>query len=325
MRHARRRRFLQAAGVLLIGPLGTRAQQPQQVRIIGYLVNGERYNSYDDAFVAGLRDHGYVEGQQVRVERRYGKGEALRNLATELVRNKVDVIVALGTPAAQAARQATRTIPIVMTLIADPVSARLVESLARPGGNVTGLSMQAPGVFGKSLQLLTQAAPGASRVALLLDPTNLGQVITSHDVERAARQLSIQLWPVQIRSNADLEAALQNVVRERADALYVFPLQIDRSAWGSLLKFAVERRLAMLSSFPELVKYGALMSYGISWSDQVRATGAFVDKILKGANPANLPVEQPTSFRLVVNMKTAKAIGLTIPQSVLLQADRVIE
>ncbi len=309
-----------ALGILL-APLAAHAQQPGKVPRIGYLSWG--FNQVlADAFLQGLRERGYVEGQSIAIEYRHGTTDQLPDLAAELVRLKVDAIAAVGTPAALAAKQATSTIPIVITLVADPVSSRLVTSLARPGGNVTGLSVLAP-VSAKGLELLKEIIPRVSRVAVLMDPTNPAQVFLKNEVDAAANVLRVKVQRLDIRTGADLDGAFAAARRERAEAFLVFPLQPP--GLQRIVEFAVKNRVPTLMSFKEGVEAGGLMSYGANFPDEVRRTGIYIDKILKGAKPGDLPVEQPTKFELVINLKTAKALGLTIPQSVLIRADEVIQ
>ncbi len=327
MDDVRRRRFLLGATALLIAPRGAHAQAQGRTRKIGYLswAGRELDQVLFVAFLQGLREHGYVEGRNVEIlHRRGGTGE-LPALAAELVRLKVDIIVAIGTPAARAAAQATRTIPIVMTLIADPVAAKLIGSLAHPGGNVTGLSMLAPGIYGKGLEVLKQAAPAISRVAVLMDPSNPGHVVSKRDVDAVAGKLGVTVQDVDMHSTANLEAVFASVSDQHADALYLFPLRMGDADKGKLLRFAIEHRLPTLMTISGSADAGGLLFYGVGFQDQVRGTGDYIDRILKGTRPADLPVVQPTRFQLEINLKTAKAIGLKIPQSMLLLADRVIE
>ena len=258
-----------------------------------------------------------------------GKLERLPALAAELVALKVDVIVAAaGTLAALAAKQATKTIPIVFIAVGDPVTSGLVTSLARPGGNVTGLSALSPELTSKWLELLKQAVPAVSRVAFLLQPGALGErtekdILKEADV--AARALGVQLQVVEARGPADFDRAFSDMASARAGALMVLSTPMFSSARGRLLDLAAKNRLPTLFTFREYVDAGGLMSYGPNLADLFRRAATYVDKILKGAKPGDLPVEQPTKFELVINLKTAKALGLTIPQSLLLRADEVIQ
>ena len=278
----------------------------------------------------GLRDLGYVEGRNVVIEIRDAEGEAERlpALAAELVALKVDVIVAPNTPQALAAKQATRTLPIVFSFVADPVASGLVTSLARPGGNVTGLSSLTPELVGKRLELLTQAVPGVSRVAVLWQPGFQGErtekdMLKGADV--AARALGVRLQFVEAQGPADFDRAFSDMTRARAGALTVLGSTMFISERRRLVDLAAKNRLPAVYARREYVDAGGLMSYGSNIADLFRRAATYVDKILKGAKPADLPVEQPTKFELVINLKTAKALGLTIPPSLLGRADQVIE
>ncbi len=303
--------------------------QPARVARIGFLgyVSPSATPHLVEAFRRGLRDLGYVEGQNVAIEFRWAEGrlERLPDLAAELVRLKVDVIVAQGTPGPLAAKQATRTIPIVMAAAGDPVGAGLVASLARPGGNVTGLSLQVPELGGKRLQLLQEVVPGVSRVAVLWNAANPYPALVVRETELAARTLGVQLQSLEVRGPDDFETAFQAATRGHAGALITVddPLTVNQRA--RIVDFAGKSRLPAMYGVREFVDAGGLMAYGAHVPDMWRRAATYVDKILKGAKPADLPVEQPTRFELVVNMKTAKALGLTIPQSVLIRADQVIQ
>jgi len=326
-----RRAFIgSVAGGLLAAPLAAEGQQAAKIARIGYLGFNRAANSHlPEAFFQGLRDLGYVEGRNVVIEYRdaAGKQERFPALAAELVALKVDVIVASGTPQALAAKQATRTIPIVMTSAGDPVGSGLVTSLARPGGNVTGLSFLAPELVGKCLELLTQAVPGVSRVAVLWHPGDYGER-TERDMlkgaEVAARALGVRLQVVEARGPADFDRAFSDMTRARAGALTELPSAMFLTERRRLVDLAAKNRLPAVYPWREPVDAGGLMSYGPDFADSFRRAATYVDKILKGAKPADLPVEQPTKFELVINLKAAKALGLTIPPSVLGRADEVI-
>ena len=283
-----------------------------------------------EAFRQGLRDLGYVEGRNVVIEYRdaEGKHERLPALAAELVALKVDVIVAPPTPAALAAKQVTKTIPIVFAAVSDPVSSGLVTSLARPGGNVTGLSDLTPELVGKCLEQLKQAVPGVSRAAVLWQPGAFGER-TEKDLlkaaEVAARALGVRLQFVEARGPDDFDRAFSKMTSARADALTVLPTAMFVSERRRLVDLAAKNRLPTVFPYRESVDAGGLMSYGPNLADMYRRAATYVDKILKGAKPGDLPVEQPTKFELDINAKTAKALSLTIPQSVLLRADQVIQ
>jgi putative tryptophan/tyrosine transport system substrate-binding protein len=326
-----RRAFLAGTGaVLFAAPLAAEAQQAAKVARIGYL-GGNRASSphMHEAFLQGLRDLGYVEGRNVVIEYRdaEGKLERLPALAAELVALKVDVIVAANTRAALAAKQATRTLPIVFANASDPIASGLVTSLARPGGNVTGLSLLAPELAGKCMELLTQAVPGVSRVAFLWQPGGLPgaerDMLKEADV--AARALGVRLQVVEARGPADFDRAFSDMTKARAGALTMLANTMFLIERRRLVDLAAKNRLPTVYSLREFVDAGGLMAYGANVADLYRRAGTLVDKILKGTKPADLPVEQPTKFELVINLKTAKALGLTIPQSVLGRADEVIQ
>jgi putative ABC transport system substrate-binding protein len=280
-----------------------------------------------DAFLQGLRERGWVEGQNIVFERRYSEGKAERypDLAAELVRLKVDVIVAAAAGAALAAKNATTSIPVVAVAITDPVGSGLVASLARPGGNITGLSLMAQDLVGKQLELIKEAVPKVSRVAVLWNPSHPIHRQLLSDGEVAARSLGVRLQLQEARGPGDFDAAFAAIAREGAGALLVLvdPMLFRHRAL--LLDLAARKRLPTMWGIGELAEAGALMSYGVNRADHMRGAATYVDKILRGARPADLPVEQPTKFELVINLKTAKALGLTLPQSLLLRADRVIQ
>jgi putative tryptophan/tyrosine transport system substrate-binding protein len=283
-----------------------------------------------EAFLQGLRDLGYVEGRNVVMEYRFAEGKLERYpaLAAELVALKVDAIVAPITPAALAAKQATRTLPIVFITVGDPVTSGLVTSLARPGGNVTGLSNINAELVGKCLEQLKQAVPGVSRVAVLWQPGFLDErtekeMLKGADV--AGRALGVRLQIVEARGPADLDRAFSDITKARARALTVLPANLFFTERRRLVDLAAKNRLPAVYPLREFVDDGGLMSYGANNADLFRRAATYVDKILKGAKPADLPVEQPTKFQLVINLKTARALGLTIPQSVLGRADEVIQ
>ncbi len=313
----------------LAAPLAADAQPPPKVPRIGILwASPISANAHlREAFRQGLRELGYVEGRNVALELRYAEGklDRLPDLAAELVRLKVDVIVAANTPTALAAKQATRTIPIVMALSGDPVESGLVASLARPGGNVTGLSLMAPELGGKRLQLLKEVVPRASRVAVLSNPNNPFTGLMVRETEAAARVLGVQLQAREIRAPEDIDRAFQAAIRGRASALIVVDDGLVFTHRARIAALAAKSRLPAIYPFRESVEAGGLMSYATNFADSYRRAATYVDKILKGAKPADLPVEQPTRFELVINVKTANALGLTFPQSVLIRADQVIQ
>jgi putative ABC transport system substrate-binding protein len=328
-----RRTFMAlVSGGLLAAPLAAEAQQATKVARIGYLATNHLAASpphLHEAFRQGLRDLGYVEGRNVVIEYREagGKLERLPALAAELVALNVDVIVAPTIVAALAAKQVTRTLPIVF-FGSDPVTSGLVTSLARPGGNVTGLSGLSPELVGKSLELLKQAVPGVSRVAVLWQPGAAGERTekdTLTGAEVAARALGVRLQIVEARGRADIDRAFSDMTRARAGALTVWSTAMFVHERGRLVALAAKNRLPAMYTLREFVDAGGLMAYGHNQTDLNRRAATYVDKILKGAKPADLPVEQPAKFELVINLKTAKTLGLTIPQSLLQRADEVIQ
>jgi len=332
LNRVQRRQFLIATAALLATPLAAGGQQAAKVARIGYLSSGLVANpQLRDAFLQGLRDLGDVEGRNVVIEYRdaEGKLERVPALAAELVALKVDVIfVGGGTRVTLAAMQATRTIPIVFTGVGDPVTSGLVSSLARPGGNVTGLSALSPELVGKRLELLKQAVPGVDRVAVLWLPGALGEgtdkeMLTEADV--AARALGVRLQFVEARGPDEFARAFSDMSSARAGALTVLPSNMFLREHRRLVELAAKNRLPGVYSSREFVDAGGLMSYGANQVALHRSAATYVDKILKGAKPGDLPVEQPTKFELVINLKTAKALGLTIPPSLRGRADHLIE
>jgi len=313
----------------LAAPLVAEAQQAAKIFRIGYLALNPNPH-FQRAFRQGLRDIGYVEGRNLVIEDRDagGKPERLPALAAELVTLKVDVIVASGTPAAQAAKQATRTLPIVFTAVAAPIGSGLVTSLARSGGNVTGLSVLAPALVGKQLGLLKQAIRAASPVAVLSEPGVLGKDVEQNmlkEADTAARALGMRPQFVEARGPGNFDGAFSDMTRAHADALAVLTSSMFFGQRRRLVDLAAKNRLPTVYPWREAVDAGGLMAYGPDLADLLRRVATYVDKILKGAKPGDLPVEQPTKFELVINLKTAKALGLTIPPSLLARADQVIE
>jgi putative tryptophan/tyrosine transport system substrate-binding protein len=316
--------------VLLITAPAAQAQQPKKVPRIGYLssVISARDSARAEGIRLALRELGYIEGQNIAIEYRYAEGKLDRfpELAAELVHLKVDIIVVAGGPGVQVAKNATKTIPIVMVgLPADPVEVGLVDSLARPGGNVTGLSSLSRELAGKRLELLKEAVPKLARVAALYDPA-IGP--SAREVKEvlpvAARALGLTIQPWEIRDADGFEKVFAALSKQRPDGLYVSGSALMSINQKRIVGFALKSRLPSTYSFREAVDAGGLMYYGADIADSYRRVAFYVDKILKGAKPADLPVEQPTKFELVINLKTAKQIGLTIPPNVLARADRVI-
>jgi len=308
--------------------LSAEAQQPKKVPRIGYLTLRASPTENDEAFLQGLRDLGYTDGRNIAIENRWagGKTDRLPALAEELVRLKVDIIVASSTPAVQAAKNATKTIPIVMTGTADPVGTGLVASLARPGGNITGLSGILPELAGKRMGLLREILPKLSRVAFLAHGGDPAHILFIKEAQEAAGRLGMKLQPVVIGGSEEFESAFSAMIKERAGALVVQPLFIGFLLQGRrIADLAAKNRLPTVSDGSQFADAGGLLFYGPHRLDQYRRAAAYVDKILRGAKPADLPVEQPMKFEFVINLKTAKQIGVTIPQSVLFRADRVIK
>ena len=270
---------------------------------------------------------GYVEGQNIAIESRSaeGKDDRLPALAADLVRSKVDVIVAASGAATRAVQQTTRTIPIVMSLVSDPVGSGLVASLARPGGNVTGLTIMAPDLMAKQLELLKEVVPKVTRVALLQNPDNPASAAQLREAEAAARALRIQPETLEARNPQEIEGAFAAMIRKRAGALLILSAAIFFTQRRQIAELAAKGRLPSIVGTRDYPDAGGLMAYGPSLPDLERRAASFVDKVLRGAKPADLPVEQPTKFELVINLKTAKALGLTIPPSVLGRADQIIE
>jgi len=278
-----------------------------------------------DAFRQGLRELGYVEGQNIFVDYRFAKAnpELLADLASELVRLKVDLILTINTAASQAAKNATKTIPIVFTYVADPIG--LVASLARPGGNITGLSTLAADLSGKRLELIKEALPGVSRVAYLWNLANPTATRVFGETEGASQQLGMHLQPLKVQGPDDFEKAFKVAIAQRAGVLFVWEDAVLLPHRTRILDLATKHRLPAASQYREFAEAGGLLSYGPNLPDQFRRAAYYVDKILKGAKPADLPVEQPKKFELIINLKAAKQIGLTIPPNVLARADKVIK
>jgi putative tryptophan/tyrosine transport system substrate-binding protein len=326
-----RRRFIEViAGGILAAPLAAEAQQAPKIVKIGVLFVSDPavVAHFLEAFRQGLRELGYVEGKTFVLEVRSsgGRFERLPELARELVGLKVDVIVTPTDAAIAAVKRETQTIPIVMAVSSDPVGTGFVASLARPGGNVTGLSSMSPELSGKRLELLREVVPGLSRVAFLWNPDVRGAMFDYKETEGAARSLRLQLQSVEVPRAEDFDRAFSAITKERAQAL-IMPAgnPVGMANRGQIASFAQRNRLPSMYSQNEYMDAGGLMSYGPSTPDMFRRAATYVDKILKGAKPADLPIEQPTKFELVINLKAAKALGLTIPQSLLLRADKVIQ
>ncbi len=325
-----RRTFLGTLALgLIAAPFPAGAQRAGRIPRIGFLGTSSPSleSHFVEAFTQGLRDLGYVEGQNITIDYRWAEGQDDRfpDLAAELVRLKADVIVTTGTPATLAAKQATKTVPIVMASSGNPVQSGLVASLARPGGNVTGLSIFAPELEGKRLELLKEAVPRLSRVALLWNPANPALTVVFQQTQIAAKALRLTPQPVvEVRRVDDFELAFATIAGARPQALVVLVDRLLLAHRRRIVDFAANSRLPAMYGYRDYVDAGGLMSYAPSNIDLFRGAAIYVDKILKGANPANLPVQQPAKFELIINLKTAKALGLTIPQSLLRRADELI-
>jgi putative tryptophan/tyrosine transport system substrate-binding protein len=306
------------------------AQQPKKLSRIGLLTNtfSSRISASDEAFRQGLRDLGYLEGKNITIEYRYAEGKVDRfpALAADLVRSKVDIIVAGGDPAARAAKNATKTIPIIVVNFgSNPVETGLVESLARPGGNITGFTSFGAELGGKRLELFKEAVPKIIRVAYLYDPNNRPNSLQLDELQTVARPLGLTVHPWEVRRAEDFEKVFAAMTKQRPGGLFVPAGALMSASYKQIVGFALKSRLPSFFARREGVEVGGLMSYDPDGVQQSRRAAIYVDKILKGTKPADLPVEQPTKFELVINLKTAKQIGLTIPQSLLFRADKVIK
>jgi putative ABC transport system substrate-binding protein len=326
----KRRAFLGTlASGLLAAPLAAVAQQAGKVYRVGFLGNSTASLEANlvGPFREGLRDLGYVEGRNIMIEYRWaeGKYERFPALVAELATRKVDVIVTAGTPAALAVKKTAASIPLVMAAVGDPVGVGLVADLARPGGNVTGLSAIAPELEGKRLELLREVVPKLSHVAVMWNPDNPFHAGSLKELRAAAQVLGIKLQLLGVRVSEELTAAFTAILKERPGALLVLADRIFLHNRARIVDFEAKRRLPGVYAYRELVEAGGLMSFGPSYAGMHKRAAYYVDKILKGAKPADLPVEQPTKFELVINLKTAKTFGLTIPPSVLARADEIIE
>jgi putative ABC transport system substrate-binding protein len=311
---------------LTIGKQALAQRAPKMPRV-GVLWPGAPPDKWDEAFRQGLRTHGYVEGQNISLEYRWAEGrqERLSELAEELVRLKVDLIVTISAPAIIALKQATTAIPIVFAGTSDPVRSGFVASLARPGGNLTGLSLMAPDLAGKRLELIKSIVPAASRVAMLWNASDEGMAIRVQQTQLAAPALQVTLLSPELRTPADLDSTLATLSRDLPDALLTFVDPFTLRHRKQIVEFAATERLPAIYEDRAFVEAGGLMSYGPSVEDNCRRAATYVDKILKGAKPDDLPVEQPTKFELIVNLKTAKVLGLEISPTLLARADELIE
>ena len=320
---------IRVAVVLLALGVTAEAQQPKKVPRIGYVGAGSPSTAghHAQAFVQGLVELGYVDSQNIVIEYRWAEGklERLPGFVADLIKAKVDVIVFSATPAIRVAKEQTSTIPIVMAGVTDPVGVGFVASLARPGGNITGLTHLSPDLTGKRLELLKEVVPRLLRVAVLWNPNHPGQQSAFKDTEVAAQALKVTLISMEARNREELERVLSGIGKERPQALFELADPLTFFNRGLITEVTAKHKLPAIYSFGEWVDAGGLMSYGTSFPDLFRRAATYVDKILKGTKPAELPVEQPMKFELVINLKTAKQIGLTIPPNVLVRADRVIK
>ena len=323
----RRREFITLlGGAATVWPLAARAQQAGKLPVIGFLgADAAAFSPWTAAFVTRMRELGWIEGRNIEIEYRWSEGrpERYAEIAAEFVRLKVDIIVTVGS-AVPTLKQATADIPIVFAVAIDPVGNGLVASLARPGGNVTGLSIQAAELAGKRLELLREVVPQLHRLASMFDVGNPQPALEMDETQAAARTLGLEVAPLGIRRAEDIAPAFE-ALKPPADALYVVVDQLIVANLAQILTLALGARLPTMFSTREFVKAGALMSYGPNYSDLFRHSADYVDKILRGTKPGDIPVEQPIKFELVINRKTAKALGLTIPESFLSLADEVIE
>src|SRR6185437_13508119 len=324
----RRREFIALlGGVAVTWPLAANAQS--KTPLIGFMGNSTAALEANlvDAFREGLREHGYEEGRNIVIEYRWadGKYERFPALVAELIAAKVEVIVTAGTPAALAMKKATTTVPLVMVAVGDPVGTGLVPSLARPGGNLTGLSSVAPDLEGKRLQLLREVVPALSHVAMFINSLNPFHVSSMRQARAAAQSMGIKLQLHDIRKSEDLDDAFAAIRKERPDAVLILADRVFLHNRERMIDFTKEQRLPNVNAYKELVEVGGLMSYGPSYEDMHKRAAIYVDKILKGAKPADLPIEQPSKFTFIVNLKAAKALGVTVPSQLLGLADQLIE
>ena len=316
--------FLALVGLIFASFYPVKAQQLTKVRKIGFLNQIGAFSANVESFRQGMRELGYVEGQNIVIEYRSGKRDSdLSRLADELIQQKVEVIVTSG-PAARPAKMATETIPIVFNFSGDPIEAGFIDSLARPGRNMTGVTQLAFELVGKRLEILKEAVPGVSRVGVLGSPLHAGEQRELRETQSTARVLATTLQYSQVRDTAEVVAAFDTMIKEKANALLVFPDPVTNAHHTQIIEFAVKRHLPSMFGRKEPVEAGGLMSYGPNLDELYRRIPVHVDKILKGIKPADIPVELPTKFEFIINLKAAKQIGLTIPPNVLARADRVI-
>ena len=323
----KRREFITVLGCAVAWPLASRAQG--RIPRVGFMGNSTAALEANlvDSFREGLRELGYEEGRNIAIEYRWADGqyERFAALVTELIAAKVDVIVTAGTPAALAVKKATSTVPLVMVAVGDPVGTGLVPSLARPDGNLTGLSSVAPDLEGKRLELLREIVPSVSRIAVFLNSVNPFHATSMRQAQTAGKTLGIKVQQYDIHKSEDLDGAFAAIRKERPDALLILADRVFLHNRERIVDFTGEQHLPNVNAYKELVEAGGLISYGPSYEDMHKRAAIYVNKILKGAKPGNLPIEQPTKFTLVVNLKAAKALGISMPPAVLSRADEVIE
>ena len=327
----KRRTLLVSLAASAIAPLASLAQAPGKVWRVGFLsvrhLDFVDSDSYYGPFTQGMRELGYVVGKNLVIEWRSAEGDASRlpELAAELVRLKLDILVTAGTPASRAAQKATTTIPIVMISVADPVGSNLIKSFARPGGNSTGLSNMGFELGPKQLEMLLEMVPKNSRVAHFSNPTNAASVLVNKNIQVAAQKLGVKLQTVEASTPQEIATGFTEMVRQNVKALIVPSEALFLQQKIQIVELATKHRLASIAGYADYVEAGGLMSYGQNLGENFKRAAIFVDKIFKGAKPGELPVEQPTRFELAINLKTAKALGLKVPQSILIQATKVIE
>jgi putative tryptophan/tyrosine transport system substrate-binding protein len=325
-----RREFITLfGGILAAWPLAARAQQPAKIPRIGFLGNSTATMEANliGPLRDGLRELGYEEGRNVIIEFRWadGKYDQFPALVAELLAAKVDVIITAGTPATLAIKKATSTVPLVFIAVGDPVGTGVVPNLGRPGGNITGLSSIAPDLEGKRLELLREVVPKLSHVAFFLNPANAFHTASMRQARVAAQSLGIKLQPMEVNKSEQLDGAFASIVKEKPDALLILADRVFLHNRKRMMEFAIQQRLPSVNAYRELVEAGGLISYGPSYEDMHRRAAVYVDKILKGTKPADLPIEQPTKFTLLINLKTAKTLGLTVPPTLVARADELIE
>ena len=325
-----RREFITLlSGIVAAWSLAARAQQPAKIPRIGFLGNSTATMEANliGPLRDGLRELGYEEGRNVIIEFRWadGKYDQFPALVAELLAAKVDVIITAGTPATLAIKKATSTVPLVFIAVGDPVGTGVVPNLGRPGGNITGLSSIAPDLEGKRLELLREVVPKLSHVAFFLNPANAFHTASMRQARVAAQSLGIKLQPMEVNKSEQLDGAFASIVKEKPDALLILADRVFLHNRKRMMEFAIQQRLPSVNAYRELVEAGGLISYGPSYEDMHRRAAVYVDKILKGTKPADLPIEQPTKFTLLINLKTAKTLGLTVPPTLVARADELIE